>query len=64
VRSKGTYHLLASNDEVADTLEWLYVRRLARYSVTYQSVADDATSYIQVRTAEGWAKAQVQVGLG
>jgi hypothetical protein len=63
-RSKGTYHLVASDTEVAEILEWLYVRPLARYSVTYQSAADDATSYVQVRTLEGWGKAAVQLGRG
>lgn len=59
-RSRGTYHLVEDDAEVIETVDWLYVRLLARYAVRYRTVPHAATDHIEVRTSEGWGKAAVQ----
>ena len=61
-RGKGSYHLVADSNEVVEAMEWLYVRLLARYRVTYQGTPRATSSHIQVRTSEGWGKAIVLYG--
>ena len=59
-RSHGKYYLVAGDAEVAEIVESLSVRLLARYSVSYRGASDAASGQIQVHTPEGWGKAAVQ----
>lgn len=59
-RSKGTYHVVEGGVEVAETVERLYIRLLARYCVSYRGTEDTYRNYVQVRTPESWAGAAVQ----
>jgi hypothetical protein len=55
--SQGSFHLVEGDEKVVETVEQLYVRLLARYSVSYRGMAHAAAGHIQVRTSEGWGKA-------
>lgn len=58
-KTQGAYHLVDSDPEVVETLDWLQIGLLTRYSVRYQGVPGAAAA-IQVRTPEGCAKTGVR----
>jgi hypothetical protein len=59
-RSHGTYHVVAGDAEVAETLERLYIRLLARYRVSYLGSRNAVRGCLQVRTPEGWATTAIR----
>ncbi len=59
-RSHGSYHLVLQDDDVGDAVERLYIRLLARYSVSYLGAVSAARCEIHLRTGEGRAEAGVQ----
>ena len=63
--SKGTFLIVASEQEVPDQVEQACLRLLARYVIRYQPIAAGATSLgIRVQSPAGWGETCLPVPQG
>jgi len=60
--SRGTYHLVDSDEGVVQRIHWLHGRLLASYLLSYPGASGAGMSHLQVRTAEGWSRAALLLG--
>ena len=59
-RSNGAYQVVAGDAEVAEALERLYIRLLARYRVSYLGARNAVRACLRVSTPEGSVKTAVR----